>query len=126
MSTSAATAAPPESKPAPRLTRTQYVGYGGGDAANNLTFSLTSMFLLLYYTDVAGIAAGAAGAVLVVSRVWGAFTDIFAGRMVDKTNTRWGRFRPYFLFVGPPLMLMAVALFSIPGALGKGGALVYA
>jgi len=109
------TAAPPESRTAGKLSVAQYVGYGGGDAANNLTFSLTSMFLLVYYTDVAGIAAGAAGTVLVVARVWGAFTDIFAGRIVDQTNTRWGRFRPYFLFVGPPLMLMAVVLFSIPG-----------
>ena len=120
------TAAPPESRTAGKLSVAQYVGYGGGDAANNLTFSLTSMFLLVYYTDVAGIAAGAAGTVLVVARVWGAFTDIFAGRIVDQTNTRWGRFRPYFLFVGPPLMLMAVVLFSIPGALGEGGALAYA
>lgn len=120
------TAAPPESRPAGKLSVAQYVGYGGGDAANNLTFSLTSMFLLVYYTDVAGIAAGAAGTVLVVARVWGAFTDIVAGRIVDQTNTRWGRFRPYFLFVGPPLMLMAIALFSIPGALGAGGALAYA
>jgi len=120
------TAAPPESRTAGKLSVAQYVGYGGGDAANSLTFSLTSMFLLVYYTDVAGIAAGAAGTVLVVARVWGAFTDIFAGRIVDQTNTRWGRFRPYFLFVGPPLMLMAVVLFSIPGALGEGGALAYA
>jgi glucuronide carrier protein len=122
----ASTATRTESNPVGTLSLLQYGGYGGGDAANNLTFSLTSMFLLVYYTDVAGIAAGAAGTVLVVARVWGAFTDILAGRMVDKTNTRWGRFRPYFLFVGPPLMLMAVALFSIPSALGEGGALVYA
>jgi glucuronide carrier protein len=123
--TSSITAAS-ETRTVGRLGVAQYVGYAGGDAANNLTFSLTSMFLLVYYTDVAGIAAGAAGTVLVVARVWGAFTDIFAGRTVDKTSTRWGRFRPYFLFVGPPLMLLAVALFSIPGALSEGGALAYA
>jgi glucuronide carrier protein len=84
------------------------------------------MFLLLYYTDVAGIAAGAAGTLLLVVRVWQAVTDIFAGRMVDKTTTRWGRFRPYLLFGGPPLMLLSVALFSVPGGLSPGGALVYA
>ena len=64
MTTSTSIAAPPESKPAATLSVAQYLGYGGGDAANNLTFSLTSMFLLVYYTDVAGIAAGAAGTVL--------------------------------------------------------------
>jgi glucuronide carrier protein len=120
------TATAPESKEAGRPGLSQYLGYAGGDVANNLTFSLASMFLLLYYTDVAGIAAGAAGTLLLVVRVWQAFTDIFAGQMVDKTTTRWGRFRPYLLFGGPPLMLLSVALFSVPGGLSDGAALVYA
>jgi glucuronide carrier protein len=109
-----------------RLGVSSYVGYAGGDFANNLTFSLTSLFLLVYYTDVAGIAAGAAGAVLVVARIWGAFTDVLAGRVVDRTHTRWGKFRPYFLFGGPPLMLITVALFTVPGGLSEGGTLAYA
>jgi glucuronide carrier protein len=123
--TSTATAEP-ESRQAGRLDLSQYLGYAGGDVANNLTFSLASMFLLLYYTDVAGIAAGAAGTLLLVVRVWQAFTDIFAGQVVDKTTTRWGRFRPYLLFGGPPLMLLSVALFSVPSGLSEGAALLYA
>ena len=114
------------SKQAGLLGLTQYLGYAGGDVANNLTFSLASMFLLLYYTDVAGIAAGTAGTLLLVVRVWQAFTDIFAGRMVDKTTTRWGRFRPYLLFGGAPLMLLSVALFSVPGGLSGGAAVASA
>ena len=110
----------------PPLTAKNYLAYAGGDAANNLTFTLVSMFLLVYYTDVAGISAGAAGTILLVARVWGAVTDVFAGQMVDQTTTGWGRFRPYFLFAGLPLMLLAVAVFSIPGGLGETGALVYA
>jgi glucuronide carrier protein len=109
-----------------RLGVSQYLGYACGDAANNLTFTLVSMFLLVYYTDVAGIAAATAGTIFLVARVWGAFTDIFAGRMVDKTNTRWGRFRPYFLFTGLPLVLMAVATFSVPGGLSDAATLIYA
>jgi len=73
--TSTATAAP-QSRQAGRLGLSRYLGYAGGDVANNLTFSLASMFLLLYYTDVAGIAAGAAGTLLLVVRVWQAVTDI--------------------------------------------------
>ena len=69
------TTASAQTKDAISLGRAQYLGYAGGDFANNLTFSLTSMFLLVYYADVAGIAAGAAGTVLLVSRIWGAFTD---------------------------------------------------
>jgi glucuronide carrier protein len=124
--TSTATTAAPESVQAGRLRLSQYLGYAGGDVANNLTFSLASMFLLLYYTDVAGIAAGAAGTLLFVVRVWQAVTDIFGGQVVDKTTTRWGRFRPYLLFGGPPLMLLSVALFSVPGGLSDGGAVAYA
>jgi glucuronide carrier protein len=110
----------------PSLTAKNYLAYAGGDAANNLTFTLVSMFLLVYYTDVAGVAAGAAGTILLVARVWGAFTDVFAGRMVDQTTTRWGRFRPYFLFAGVPLMLLAIAVFGVPSGLGETGTLVYA
>jgi glucuronide carrier protein len=124
--TSPTTTTAPGSKQAGRLGLSQYLGFAGGDVANNLTFSLASMFLLLYYTDVAGIAAGAAGTLLLVVRVWQAVTDIFAGQMVDKTTTRWGRFRPYLLFGGPPLMLLSVALFSVPGGLSGGAALAYA
>jgi glucuronide carrier protein len=113
--TSTATTAAPESGQAGRLRLSQYLGYAGGDVANNLTFSLASMFLLLYYTDVAGIAAGAAGTVLFVVRVWQAVTDIVAGRVVDRTTTRWGRFRPYLLFGGPPLMLLSADVWKFVG-----------
>ena len=67
--------------------------------------------LLFYYTDVAGVSAAAAGTLFLVVRAWDAFTDIFAGRLVDKTNTRWGKFRPFFLFGGLPVLLLSVAVF---------------
>lgn len=108
------------------LTTSQYLGYAGGDAANNLTFSMASMFLLLYYTDVVGIAAGAAGGILLGVRVLQAFTDLFAGGVVDRTNTRWGRFRPFFVFVGVPLMLLGVAIFSVPGGMSPGATIAWA
>jgi glucuronide carrier protein len=104
----------------------QYLGYGAGDASNNLTFSIVSAFLLIYYTNVAGISAASAGTLLLVVRVWGGFTDLFAGRVVDKTETRWGKFRPYVLFGSVPLLVLLVALFSIPGGLSPGGKLVWA
>ncbi|WP_052109872.1 glycoside-pentoside-hexuronide (GPH):cation symporter [Knoellia sinensis] len=108
------------------LTRGQYLGYAGGDAANNLTFSMASAFLLIYYTDVAGISAAAAGTLFLVVRVWGGVTDLFAGSRIDKTSTKWGRFRPYLLFGSVPLMVLFVALFSIPGGMGATATLVWA
>jgi glucuronide carrier protein len=113
--------------PAPsRLRLSQLLGYASGDAANNLAFSMASMFLLIYYTDVVGISATAAGTLFLVVRAWDAFADIFAGRVVDKTMTRWGKFRPFFLFGSLPLLLLSVATFTVPGGLGGTGKLVYA
>jgi glucuronide carrier protein len=104
----------------------QYLGYASGDVANNLTFSMASAFLLLYYTDVAGISASTAGTLFLIVRVWGGATDLLAGRIVDGTSTRWGKFRPYLLFASAPLLLLLVALFSIPGGLSDRGALAWA
>jgi len=104
----------------------QFLGYACGDAANNLAFSMSSMFLLLYYTDVVGLGAAAVGTMFLLVRFWDAFTDILAGRVVDRTSTRWGKFRPFLLLGSLPLLLLSVATFSVPGGLGDGGALVYA
>lgn len=110
----------------PPLTTSQYLGYAGGDVANNLTFSMASMFLLLYYTDVVGIAAGAAGVILLGVRLLQAGTDLVAGHLVDRTTTRWGRFRPYFLLAALPLVLLGVAIFTVPGGLSPGATIVWA
>ena len=111
----------------PRLGPLQYLGYAAGDAANNLAFSMTSMFLLVYYTDVAGISAAAAGTLFLLIRIWDGFADIFAGRTVDRTMTRWGKFRPFFLFGAAPLMLLAFATFTLPGEVeGEGLTLLVA
>jgi glucuronide carrier protein len=108
------------------IQRGQYLGYAAGEVANNLTFQMVSAFVLIYYTDVAGISAAAAGTLLLVARVWGGFTDLFAGRRVDATSTRWGKFRPYLLFGPVPLLALLVAIFSIPGSLSDTGKLAWA
>jgi glucuronide carrier protein len=108
------------------LRPAQYLGYAAGEVANNLTFQMVSVFVLIYYTDVAGISAAAAGTLLLLVRVWGGFTDLLAGRSVDATSTRWGKFRPYLLFGPLPLLTLLVAVFSIPGGLGDGGKLAWA
>jgi glucuronide carrier protein len=108
------------------LRPSQYLGYAAGDAANNLTFSMTSAFLLIYYTDVAGISAATAGSVFLVVRVWGGVADLLAGGRVDETSTRWGRFRPYLLLGPVPLLVLFVALFSIPTGLSDLSKVVWA
>ncbi len=109
-----------------RLRIAQYAGYGVGDAANNLTFSMASAFLLIYYTNVAGIPAAEAGTLFLVVRVLGGFTDLAAGRIADETTTRWGKFRPYLLFGSVPLLALLVVVFSIPHGLSPAWKLVWA
>ena len=80
----ARTTGPARERRGARLRGLQYLGYGAGDAANNLAFSMTSMFLLLYYTDVVGITATAVGTLFLIVRVFDGFADLFAGRVVDR------------------------------------------
>jgi glucuronide carrier protein len=109
-----------------KLSKLSILGYGAGDAANNLAFTTATMFLLVYYTDVAGISAAAAGTLLLVVRIFDAFADVFAGRLVDRTySKRFGKFRPFIMFGSIPLLLLSVATFSVP-QLGESGALLYA
>jgi glucuronide carrier protein len=112
-------------QPTARLPVSEVLGYAAGDAANNMAFAMSSMFLLLYYTDVVGISAATVGTLFLVVRGWDAFADLFAGRVVERTSTRWGKFRPFLLFASLPLLLLTVAIFSVPH-LGEGGELVYA
>lgn len=100
---------------APPLRLPQFLGYAAGDAANNITFSMMGMFLLFYYTDVVGIGAAAAGTIYLLMRIGNAFADLPAGGLVDRTRTRWGKCRPYFLFGSVPLVALAVASFTVPG-----------
>jgi glucuronide carrier protein len=111
---------------ASRLRSSQYLGYAAGEVANNLTFQMVAVFVLIYYTDVADLSASTAGTLLLVVRVLGGFTDLLAGRRVDETATRWGRFRPYLLFGSVPLLLLLVATFSIPRGLGASTTLLWA
>lgn len=102
------------------------IGYGLGDVANNFAFAMGSLFLLSYYTDVAGMDAAAIGTMLLCVRVFDAFADVFAGRVVDSVKTRWGKFRPFLIFASIPLMIISVFVFYVPSSLTHGEKLVYA
>lgn len=108
-----------------KLSRSSIVGYGAGDVANSMVITTANMFLLVYYTDVAGIGAAAAGTLLLVARLFNAFTDILAGRIADRADgRRWGKFRPFLMFGFLPLAA-SVAVFHVPD-LDPAGKLIYA
>src|SRR6188472_1049083 len=109
-----------------RLPIKTVAGYGAGDFGFNLAFSLSTAFLLYYYTDVAGISAAAVGTMFLVVRLWDAFADLLAGRLVDRTMTRWGKFRPFIMFGAVPLMFMSFLVFHVPTGVSGSVKLLYA
>lgn len=108
------------------LSWSRILGYGLGDVANNFAFAMGALFLLNYYTDVAGITAAAAGTMLLLVRIFDAVMDIVAGRVVDSTRTRWGRFRPFLLWGAVPLMVSSVLVFSVPHDWSTSNKLIWA
>ena len=101
------------------------VGYGLGDTASNLYFQMFVNFLLFFYTDIFGIPAAAAGTMLMVSRFWDAANDPIMGIIADRTNTKWGKFRPYLVWMSIPLAVVGVLTFITPN-FSVGGKIVYA
>jgi GPH family glycoside/pentoside/hexuronide:cation symporter len=108
-----------------RLSVVEKVGYGLGDTAANFIFQTMVMFQLAFYTDTFGITAAAAGTLLVVVRFWDAIFDPIMGVVADRTNTRWGKFRPWVLWTAVPFGVMGFLAFMTPD-LSPSGKLVYA
>ena len=101
------------------------IGYGLGDAASSMFWKIFSIYLAIFYTDVFGISAAAAGTMFLLTRIWDTANDPIMGIIGDRTNTRWGKFRPYLLWIAFPFGLIGVLLFSTP-ELSLAGKLVYA
>ena len=108
-----------------KLSFLEKAGYSLGDAAANFVFQTMILFQLSFYTDTFGLAAAAAGTLLLVGRFWDAFFDPMMGMMADRTNTRWGKFRPWVLWTALPWAVVMVAAYSTP-SLSSGGKLAYA
>lgn len=103
-----------------KLSNTQRVGYGIADFGINLYFISAMTYLLYFYTDVYGISAAAAAGVMLVARFVDAVTDPMMGIIAERTNSRWGRLRPYMLFGAIPLGIVAVMTFSTPDLNAEG------
>ncbi len=108
-----------------KLSVREKIGYGFGDGAANFVFQTMLIFQLPFYTNVFGITAAAAGTLLLVGRFWDAVFDPFMGTLADRTNTRWGKFRPWILWSAVPFAVAFVLVFTTPH-LGATGKIVYA
>jgi len=101
------------------------VCYSLGDGSANLVFQMMMMFQLFFYTDVFGIKATAAGMILLFARVFDAFVDPLVGILSDRTNTRWGKYRPWILWTALPFAVFFVLAFLTPD-LSERGKIIYA
>lgn len=98
-----------------RLSWGRKIGYGSGDFAINLYWQGVSLYLFYFYTDVLGLPNAMAGLIYAVGSLWDAVTDPAMGYVAERTRTRWGRYRPYLLFVPIPLGLSYLLIFWHPG-----------
>ena len=107
------------------LKLSEKIGYGFGDAASSMFWKLFGMYLMFFYTDIFGIPAAVVGTMLLVTRVGDAAFDPLVGILGDRTNTRWGKFRPYLLWMALPIGIIVVLTFTTP-EMSTSGKIIYA
>jgi GPH family glycoside/pentoside/hexuronide:cation symporter len=107
------------------LKLSEKIGYGFGDAASSMFWKLFGMYLMFFYTDIFGIPAAVVGTMFLVTRIGDAAFDPLVGIMGDRTNTRWGKFRPYLLWMAFPFGVIGVLMFTTP-EMSAGGKIIYA
>lgn len=101
------------------------IGYGLGDMSSSMFWKIFTAYLMIFYTDVFGIPAAAVGTMFLVARIFDAANDPIVGVLSDRTQTRWGKFRPYLLWFAIPFAVIGVLIFFTP-SLSTEGKLVYA
>lgn len=107
------------------LSFLEKVGYGVGDMASNFYMGFFNIFLLYYYVDVWGISAAGVATMFLVTKIIDAISDPTMGIIADRTDTKWGKYRPYILWVCVPYALLGYLLFLGP-ELSQTGKLVFA
>jgi GPH family glycoside/pentoside/hexuronide:cation symporter len=107
------------------LKFTEKLGYGLGDTASHFVWDMVGFWLLIFYTDVYKIPPAAAGTIMLIARFWDMGIDPVIGIISDRTQTRWGKFRPYILFGAVPYAVLAILTFTTPN-LGETGKIIYA
>jgi sugar (glycoside-pentoside-hexuronide) transporter len=108
-----------------KLSFKEKFGYGLGDMAANFIFQALLALQLFYYTDVFGLGAAQAGNLFLVVGLIAAFFNPVMGVIADRTNTRWGKFRPWLLWTAVPFGIMGILTFTTPN-LSTTGKLIYA
>ena len=104
---------------------TEKIGYGFGDMASSMFWKLFGAYLMIFYTDVFGLPAAVVGTMFLITRIWDSAFDPIFGVVADRTHSRWGKFRPYLLWLAVPFGIIGVLTFVTPDW-SPTGKLVYA
>lgn len=102
------------------------IGYGFGDMASSMFWKIFSYYLPFFYANVFGIGLDAAALLFLVTRIWDAVSDPMMGIIADRTDTRWGKYRPYILWFAIPFAVCGVLLFTTPAGMSVSAKLVWA
>ena len=111
---------------AQKLSFVEKAGYSAADSAANFVFMTMILFQTNFYTDVFGLTASAAAAILLWPRLWDAVADPIVGILADRTNTRWGKFRPWILFTAVPWAVVMVLAYTTPKGWSMPALIAYA
>ena len=97
------------------------IGYGFGDMSSSMFWKVFSAYLPIFYTNVFGLDLGVAASLFLVTKLWDAVSDPMMGIIADRTNTKWGKYRPYLLWIAVPFAIAGILLFTTPnlGTTGK-------
>lgn len=104
---------------------TEKIGYGFGDMASSMFWKLFGAYLMIFYTDVFGLPAAVVGTMFLITRIWDSAFDPIVGVVADRTHSRWGKSRPYLLWLAVPFGIIGVLTFVTPDW-SPTGKLVYA
>lgn len=90
------------------------IGFSLGDTASNLVWQTLMIFQLYFYTDIFGLPAAVVGTMFLITKIWDSINDPIMGIISDRTNTKWGKFRPFLLWLALPFALFGVLVFTTP------------
>ncbi len=107
------------------ITWKEKIGYGFGDMASSMFWKLFGAYLMIFYTDVFGLPAAVVGTMFLITRMWDSIFDPIVGIAADRTHSRWGKFRPWLLWLALPFGIVGVLTFTTP-AWSLTGRIVYA
>ncbi len=108
-----------------KSTLKEKIGYGFGDMSSSMFWKIFSYYLPFFYSNIFGLSLVDAGVLVLVTRIWDAVSDPMMGIISDRTNTKWGKYRPYLLWVAPFFSICGILLFTTPD-LDYAGKLIWA